>query len=86
MLSVVDQLDIRRAQVLVEVLIAEINAERANQLGVNWAAYDPKRVLGSTDFPASGSSLRELVAGSLSDTDQGRALAGQALGPGRVSR
>ena len=82
MLSVVDQLDIRRAQVLVEVLIAEINAERANQLGVNWAAYDPKRVLGSTDFPASGSSLRELVAGSLSDTDQGRALAGQALGPG----
>ena len=82
MLSVVDQLDIRRAQVLVEVLIAEINAERANQLGVNWAAYDPKRVLGSTDFPASGSSLRELVAGSLSDSDQGRAVAGQALGPG----
>ena len=82
MLAVVDQLDIRRAQVLVEVLIAEINAERATQLGVNWAAYDPKRVLGSTDFPASGSSLRELVAGSLSDTDQGRALAGQALGPG----
>ena len=82
MLSVVDQLDIRRAQVLVEVLIAEINAERANQLGVNWAAYDPKRVLGSTDFPATGSSLRELVAGSLSDSDQGRALAGQALGPG----
>ena len=82
MLSVVDLPVIRRAQVLVEVLIAEINAERANQLGVNWAAYDPKRVLGSTDFPATGSSLRELVAGSLSDSDQGRALAGQALGPG----
>ena len=82
MLAVVDQLDIRRAQVLVEVLIAEVSAERANQLGVNWAAYDPKRVLGSTDFPASGTSLRELVAGSLSDSDQGRSVAAQALGPG----
>ena len=81
-LAVVDQLDIRRAQVLVEVLIAEINAERANQLGVNWAAYDPQRVVGSTDFPAAGTSLRELVAGSLSGTDQGRALAARALGPG----
>ena len=82
MLSVVDQLDIRRAQVLVEVLIAEVSAERANQLGVNWAAYDPERVLGSTDFPASGTSLRELVAGSLSGSDEGRAVAAQALGPG----
>ena len=80
--AVVDQLDIRRAQVLVEVLIAEVSADRANQLGVNWAAYDPQRVLGSTDFPASGTSLRELVAGSLSDTDQGRAVAAEALGPG----
>ena len=82
MLAVVDQLDIRRAQVLVEVLIAEVSAERANQLGVNWAAYDPQRMLGSTDFPASGTSLRELVAGSLSNTDQGRAVAAGALGPG----
>lgn len=81
-LAVVDQLDIRRAQVLVEVLIAEVSADRANQLGVNWAAYDPQRVLGSTDFPASGTSLRELVAGSLSGTDQGRAAAAGALGPG----
>ena len=82
MLAVVDQLDIRRAQVLVEVLIAEVSADRANQLGVNWAAYDPQRVLGSTDFPASGTSLRELVAGSLSGTHQGRAVATEALGPG----
>lgn len=82
MLSVVDQLDIRRAQVLVEVLIAEVGADRANQLGVNWAAYDPQRVLGSTDFPASGTSLRELVAGSLSGADQGRSVAAEALGPG----
>ena len=80
--AVVDQLDIRRAQVLVEVLIAEVSAERANQLGVNWAAYDAQRVLGSTDFQASGTSLRELVAGSLSGTDQGRAVVADALGPG----
>ena len=80
--AVVDQLDIRRAQVLVEVLIAEVSADQANQLGVNWAAYKPDRALGSTDFSASGTSLRQLVAGSLSDTDQGRAVATGALGPG----
>ena len=81
-LAVVDQLDIRRAQVLVEALIAEVNAEEASQLGVNWAAYDPQRVLGSTDFPASGTNLRALVAGALSNQDQGRAAAAEALGPG----
>ncbi len=82
MLAVVDQLDIRRAQVLVEALIAEVSADQANQLGVNWAAYDPQRVLASTEFPAPGASLRDLVAGSLSNTDQGRTAAAQALGPG----
>jgi len=34
---IIDQLDARRAQVYVESLIVEINADRAAQLGVQWA-------------------------------------------------
>ena len=34
--AVVRQLDIRRAQVLIEAVIAEVSAETANELGVQW--------------------------------------------------
>lgn len=36
-LSVIDQLDIRRAQVLVEAIIAELSTANSSQLGVNFA-------------------------------------------------
>jgi len=36
-LSVIEQLDIRRAQVLVEAIIAELSASNSSQLGVNFA-------------------------------------------------
>jgi general secretion pathway protein D len=35
--SVIDQLDVRRAQVYIESLIVEVNAENAAQFGVQWA-------------------------------------------------
>jgi general secretion pathway protein D len=38
MRSVIAQLDVRRAQVLVEAVIAEISAEKAAELGVQWVA------------------------------------------------
>ncbi len=57
LLSVVRQLDIRRAQVLVEAIIAEVSATRANELGVQWivdgTANGP---IGVVSFPGSGGS------------------------------
>ncbi|HLS81888.1 MAG TPA: type II secretion system secretin GspD [Steroidobacter sp.] len=35
--SVVDKLDIRRAQVLIEAIIVEVSTNKAAELGVNWA-------------------------------------------------
>src|SRR4029077_12840031 len=35
--TVIEQLDIRRAQVYVEALIAEMNADRIDELGFQWA-------------------------------------------------
>lgn len=35
--SVIKRLDVRRAQVLVEAVIAEVSADRANEFGIEWA-------------------------------------------------
>jgi len=55
--SVIDQLDQRRAQVLVESLIVEVNAEKAAQFGFQWQNVLGKSggtaVFGGTSFGAS---------------------------------
>jgi type II secretory pathway component GspD/PulD (secretin) len=38
LMSVIDKLDIRRAQVLVEAIIVEVTADKSAELGVNWVA------------------------------------------------
>lgn len=38
--SVIDQLDIRRGQVLVEAIIAEVSMDRSRQLGIDTAVFD----------------------------------------------
>ncbi len=42
--SVIQQLDIRRAQVLVQAIIAEITVNKARQLGVDFAAFNPNNI------------------------------------------
>lgn len=69
--SVIRQLDIRRAQVLVEAVIAEINADTAAELGVQWrAAPDASDAgaIGGTNFdvttPINQVARNPLNAGS----------------------
>src|SRR6202011_5818072 len=38
-MSIIDKLDIRRRQVLVEALIVEVNSNKTSELGVNWAEF-----------------------------------------------
>jgi general secretion pathway protein D len=57
--SVIDKLDVRRAQVYVEALIVELTAERAAEFGVQWQAIDDlssnqSRAFGGTNFGARG--------------------------------
>ena len=40
MMAVIDKLDIRRAQVLVEAIIVEVSSDKAAELGVTWAVGD----------------------------------------------
>ncbi|EPJ55687.1 MAG: general secretion pathway protein D [Osedax symbiont Rs2] len=53
--SVITQLDIRRAQVLVEAIIAEVSEDKAKELGVQWLLANKNRQLSSVNF-RSGSS------------------------------
>jgi general secretion pathway protein D len=52
--NVIRQLDIRRAQVLIEAIVAEVNDQTARQLGVEWQAttddFTDHGVIGGTNF------------------------------------
>ena len=61
--EVILKLDIRRAQVLVEAVIAEVSTERARQLGVQWAAGSPNSGVGLVNFDRDGRGLLQLGAG-----------------------
>ena len=65
--SVIDQLDGRRAQVLVESLIAEVNIDKAAQFGVQWQSLlgrsgNAVGLVGS-NFTVGGTNLWDLAAG-----------------------
>ena len=52
LMSIVDKLDIRRLQVLLETIIVEVSAEKAADLGVTWAIGDAdlENAVGATQF------------------------------------
>jgi general secretion pathway protein D len=57
--SVVRQLDVRRAQVMVEAVIAEVSDDLADELGVQWQATSAdgapgNGLIGGTNFPGRG--------------------------------
>jgi general secretion pathway protein D len=57
--AVVRQLDVRRAQVLVEAVIAEVSDDLADELGIQWQSTsydggpDDTGVIGGTNFPGA---------------------------------
>ncbi|MDS4069934.1 MAG: type II secretion system secretin GspD, partial [Candidatus Competibacter sp.] len=67
--SVIAQLDVRRAQVLVEAVIAEISAEKTAELGVQWVA-DANGAIGFTNLGTETSSLANII-GLAVQADQG---------------
>jgi general secretion pathway protein D len=76
---VIEQLDVRRAQVYVEALVAEMNADRTDELGIQWAAAGQvgSRVVGAAaNFPAANPSLAAAVA---SPATAGASAAGLAV-------
>jgi general secretion pathway protein D len=64
---VIERLDVRRAQVYVEALIAEVDANKAAQLGIQWQAIagssgNNNAVFGGSNFGTGGSNIINLQA------------------------
>ena len=93
MMAVIDKLDIRRAQVLVEAIIVEVSSDKAAQLGVTWAVGGGDNVVGLTKF--AGTTGIANVAGTIigagggGTVDIGKAVGGIGngitMGIGRIS-
>ena len=67
--SVIDQLDARRAQVYIEALIIEVNADKENDFGVQWAGLSGNsnssyRIGGGTIFSTGANNLATLATTS----------------------
>ncbi len=81
LMSVVDKLDIRRAQVLVEAIIVDVQVKKNAELGVNWAVWseDSSNIpVGTFQSPVGGVNLAQLAAA----VDNPAAAAASNLGSG----
>ncbi|MCR8923236.1 type II secretion system secretin GspD [Dasania sp. GY-MA-18] len=96
LLSVVQRLDIRRAQVLVEAIIVEMSADNGQNLGVEWLFSDENGSYGSSTDSGLAGALGAATSGEDSegnaiDPTLGLAAAlsqvpGQVLGVGRLDK
>ena len=81
LMSVVDKLDIRRMQVLVEAIIVDVRVDKNAELGVNWAVWsdenDTRIPVGTFQSAVGGVNLA-----SLAQTIDNPANANTALGNG----
>ena len=66
--SIVEQLDIRRAQVVVEAIIAEVTDSSAEELGVQWLFADEKFGAGVVNFGTGGANI-SAIAGAAASGD-----------------
>lgn len=77
--SAIKQLDVRRAQVLIQAAIVEVSGSNADQLGVQWALGNASTGVGTISFDNAGLSLGTIAAAAASGGN-GAALAGAAGG------
>ncbi len=90
LMQIVDKLDIRRAQVLVEAIIVEVIADKTSELGVTWAieGSGSNAPIGVTNFPDFGPGIVQLgaAAGSGGQIDPtGLIGEGLTMGIGHIS-
>jgi general secretion pathway protein D len=87
MRAVIDKLDARRAQVFVESLIAEVNADKAAEFGIQWQGPIGKNGDGSigilgTNFGSGGNNIISLATGAAN----GSVVPGSGLNVGVAGR
>jgi general secretion pathway protein D len=86
-MDIIDKLDIRRPQVLVEAIIADMDFDKDAELGVNWAAYlNGNNVpVGTFVSPVGGTSIVDLATAVENPANISTTLLqGTTLGIGRI--
>lgn len=91
LMVLVESLDIRRAQVLVEAIIVELEEGGAKEIGVEWMYNSEDNGFGSSTLGNEG-VLGSVAAGALGDSDEATTslagslagIAGQVFGVGRL--
>ncbi len=65
LMQVVDKLDIRRAQVMIEAMLVEVTADATRDLGVNWIidGSQDNFLVGLFQSPIAGAGISEVAAG-----------------------
>jgi len=87
-MDIVDKLDIRRPQVLVEAIIAEVDVDKSAELGINWAAFSKGDNIPAGAFvsPVGGTSIVDLAGAIQNPANVSTALLqGTTIGIGRIA-
>ncbi len=90
LMQIVDKLDIRRAQVLVEAIIVEVIADKTAELGITWAIEgdSTNTPIAITNYPDSGAGVVQL-GGAIAGGEEGAVGnllgSGITVGVGRIS-
>jgi general secretion pathway protein D len=84
LMAIVDQLDIRRAQVLIEAIIVEVLENNSAELGVTWAVGGDgeNTPIAVTNFPAFGSGVVQLAGAVAAGGDGGATNPAGLIGDG----
>jgi general secretion pathway protein D len=87
LMAVIDKLDIRRAQVLVEAIIVEVSGDKSAELGVNWAidGTNSGNAVGGFIQPVGGVSIVDLARAANDPTTLTTQPLGTTIGIGRLA-
>ncbi len=86
LMTVIDKLDIRRAQVLLESILVEVSADKTVDLGVNWAidGSQDSNAVGGFIQPIGGTSIVDLARAINDPSTVTSAPTGLSVGVGRI--
>lgn len=83
--SIISQLDVRRAQILIEAAIVEVTGENAKALGFQYVAGSDESGVGAVNFNNAGLSVNSILQALATDDPSGLALGdGVAVGLGET--
>lgn len=84
--SVISQLDVRRAQILIEAAIVEVTGDKASSLGFQYVAGSGENGIGAVNFNNAGVSIQDLLSAVITEDPSNISLGdGLAAGFGKTN-